>query len=98
MARARRHTALPGFGPALGFTLLYLSIIVLIPLGALFWKTASLGWMEFVAAVTSPRVLAAYRISFGTAFAAAALNVLIGVLVAWVLVRYRFPGRGLADA
>jgi sulfate/thiosulfate transport system permease protein len=98
VARARRRSALPGFGPALGFTLLYLSLIVLIPLAALFWKTASLGFPEFVAAVTSPRVLAAYRVSFGTAFCAATLNVVIGVLVAWVLVRYRFPGRAFADA
>jgi sulfate transport system permease protein len=98
MALGRRHTALPGFGPTLGFTLLYLSVIVLIPLAALFWKTASLGWTEFVAAVTSPRVLAAYRVSFGTAFLAALSNVGIGLLVAWVLVRYRFPGRALADA
>jgi sulfate transport system permease protein len=98
MAQGRRRTALPGFGPALGFTLLYLSLIVLIPLAALFWKTASLTGAEFLAAVTSPRVLASYRVSFGCAFAAALLNVGFGVLVAWVLVRYRFPGHGLADA
>jgi len=95
--RARRRV-LPGFGPTLGFTLLYVSLIVLIPLGALVWKTSTLGWEEFVAAVTSPRVLAAYRLSFGTALAAAFVNAVFGLLVAWVLVRYRFPGHALADA
>jgi sulfate transport system permease protein len=98
VALGRRRSALPGFGPALGLTLFYLGAIVLLPLAALFWKTASLGAAEFVAAVASPRVLAAYRISFGCAFAAALANVGVGVLVAWVLVRYRFPGRALADA
>jgi sulfate/thiosulfate transport system permease protein len=98
VALGRRRTALPGFGPALGLTLLYLTLIVLLPLAALFWKTASLGPQEFFAAVASPRVLAAYRISFGCAFAAALANVGIGVLVAWVLVRYQFPGRALIDA
>jgi sulfate transport system permease protein len=96
--RARRRSVLPGFGPTLGFTLLYLSLIVLIPLGALVWKTSTLGWEEFVSAVTSPRVLAAYRLSFGTALAAAGVNAAFGLVVAWVLVRYRFPGRALADA
>ena len=93
-----RRRVLPGFGPTLGFTLLYLSLIVLIPLGALVWKSSTLGWGEFAAAVTSPRVLAAYRLSFGTALAAASVNALFGLLVAWVLVRYRFPGHALADA
>jgi sulfate transport system permease protein len=96
--RARRRSVLPGFGPTLGFTLLYLSLIVLIPLGALAWKASTFGWEEFAAAVTSPRVLAAYRISFGTALAAACVNAVLGLVVAWVLVRYRFPGRQLADA
>jgi sulfate transport system permease protein len=99
LSRGRpRRSVLPGFGPTLGFTLLYLSLIVLIPLGALVWKTSTLGWDEFVAAVTSPRVLAAYRLSFGTALAAAFANAGFGLLVAWVLVRYRFPGHALADA
>jgi sulfate transport system permease protein len=96
-ARKRRNV-LPGFGPTLGFTLLYLSLIVLIPLAALVWQTTELGWAEFVAVVGSPRVLAAYRLSFGTALAAAAVNAALGLVVAWVLVRYRFPGRALADA
>jgi sulfate transport system permease protein len=98
VARRARRSSLPGFGPALGFTLLYLSLIVLIPLAALFWKTASLGAAELWATVTSPRVLAAYRISFGCALAAAFFNAFFGLLVAWTLVRYRFPGRALADA
>ncbi|HXK21592.1 MAG TPA: sulfate ABC transporter permease subunit CysT [Myxococcota bacterium] len=98
MATSRRRSPLPGFGPALGLTLVYLGLVVLIPLAALFWKTASLGWGELFATVTSPRVLASYRLSFGAALAAASVNVLLGLLVAWVLVRYRFPGRALADA
>jgi sulfate transport system permease protein len=89
---------LPGFGLTLGFTLLYLSLVVLIPLGALVWKAASLGGSEFLAAVTSPRVVASYELSFGAALIAAAVNAVLGFVVAWVLVRYRFPGRSLADA
>jgi sulfate transport system permease protein len=98
MPISRRRSPLPGFGPALGVTLVYLCLVVLIPLAALFWKTASLGWSELIATVTSPRVLASYRLSFGAALAAASANVGLGLLVAWVLVRYRFPGRALADA
>jgi len=97
-SRVRTRRVLPGLGPTLGFTLLYISLIVLIPLGALVWQTSELGWQEFVAVVGSPRVLAAYRLSFGSALAAATVNALLGLLVAWVLVRYRFPGRSLADA
>jgi len=98
MPGSRRRSALPGFGPALGFTLFYLSLIVLIPLAALGIKTASFGRDALWTTVTSPRVLASYRVSFGTAFAAACTNAVLGLLVAWVLVRYRFPGRALADA
>jgi sulfate transport system permease protein len=94
----RRRSVLPGFGPTLGFTLAYLSLLVLIPLAGLFLKSASMTAAEFLAAVGSPRALAAYRLSFGAAFAAAAANAVFGLLVAWVLIRYRFPGRGLADA
>ena len=89
---------LPGFGPTLGYTVFYLSLIVLIPLSALVFKTASLSWHEFLAEVTSARVLASYRLTFGTAFLAAMVNALFGVLVAWVLVRYRFPGKKVVDA
>jgi len=76
----------------------YLSVLVLIPLAGLFWKSASLTGAEFLAAVGSPRALAAYRLSFGAAFAAAAANAFFGLIVAWVLVRYRFAGRGVLDA
>lgn len=93
-----RNSVLPGFGPALGYTLFYLSIVVLIPLSALFFKTASLTWDEFLAAVTAPRVLASYRVTFGAAFLAAVVNAIFGSLVAWVLVRYPFPGKKLVDA
>jgi len=97
-AAARRRTILPGFGLTLGVTITYLSLLVLIPLAALFFKTATLSWAEFVSAVTGPRALASYRLSFGAAFAAAGVNALFGLIVAWVLVRYEFPGRRLVDA
>jgi sulfate/thiosulfate transport system permease protein len=93
-----KKTVLPGFGPTLGYTIFYLSIIVLIPLSALFFKTATLTWDQFLIAVTAPRVLASYRVTFGSALLAAAVNAVFGVLTAWVLVRYRFPGRKLIDA
>ncbi|HKA14722.1 MAG TPA: sulfate ABC transporter permease subunit CysT [Myxococcota bacterium] len=95
--RARR-SALPGFGLTLGLTLTYLCLLVLIPLAGLFFKSASLGASAFFAAVLSPRALAAYRLSFGASLAAAALNAVFGLIVAWVLVRYAFPGRRLVDA
>jgi sulfate transport system permease protein len=93
-----RPSVLPGFGLALGYTVLYLSLIVLIPLSATFFKSATLGWEAFWAVVTAPRVLAALKLSFGASFAAALLNAAFGLLVAWVLVRYRFPGRRIVDA
>jgi len=83
---------------ALGFTLLYLSLIVLIPLSAAFIRTTELSWQEFWFAVTTPRVMASYRLTFGASFAAALVNAVFGLLVAWVLVRYRFPGKKLIDA
>lgn len=94
----QKNTVLPGFGPALGYTVFYLSVIVLIPLSALFFKTATLDWDQFLTAVASPRVLASYRVTFGAALAAASVNGIFGVLVAWVLVRYPFPGKRLVDA
>ena len=96
--RRRNNRVLPGFGLSLGYTLVYLSLIVLIPLSAAFFKTAQLTWPEFMAVVTAPRVMASYRLTFGAAFGAAAINAVFGLLVAWVLVRYRFPGRRLVDA
>jgi sulfate/thiosulfate transport system permease protein len=92
------RVVLPGFGPTLGYTVFYLSLIVLIPLSALVFKATSLSWDEFLAAVTAPRVMASYRLTFGTALLAAMVNALFGVLVAWVLVRYRFPGKKVIDA
>jgi len=94
----RRHSVLPGFDLALGFTLLYLGFIVLIPLSAVFLKTATLTWPAFWDTVTSPRVLASYRLTFGASLAAALLNACFGLIVAWVLVRYQFPGRRVVDA
>src|ERR1041385_2006599 len=94
----KRRSILPGFGPALGFTLLYLSLIVLIPLSAAFFKTAALGWEGFWRTATEPRVMASYRLTFGAAFAGATINAVFGFLVAWVLVRYTFPGKRLVDA
>jgi sulfate transport system permease protein len=89
---------LPGFGLALGFTLLYLSLVVLIPLSAVFLKTFSMSWADFVHAATNERVMASYRLSFGASLLAALINVFFGGILAWVLVRYRFPGRKLVDA
>jgi len=94
----RHNNVLPGFGPTLGFTIFYLSLIVLIPLSALVFRTAGLSWGEFISTVTAPRVLASYKVTFGAAIIAALINSIFGVLVAWVLVRYRFPGRRIVDA
>ncbi|MBC7663186.1 MAG: sulfate ABC transporter permease subunit CysT [Caulobacter sp.] len=94
----RRHSVLPGFNLALGFALLYLCFIVLIPLSAVFLKTFTVSWGTFVATVTSPRVMASYRLTFGASLLAALVNAVFGLLVSWVLVRYRFPGKRLIDA
>jgi sulfate transport system permease protein len=93
-----RSSPLPGFGLTLGITILWLSLIVLIPLFAVFLKSASQGWSDFWAAAGSPRAIAAYRLSFGAAALGAAINCIFGLLVAWVLVRYRFPGQRLLSA
>jgi sulfate transport system permease protein len=99
-AAARRPTrrVLPGFHLTLGVTVLYLSLVVLIPLSALVFKTLALTWPQFWDAVTAPRVLAAYRLTFGASLLAALVNAVFGLLVAWVLVRYDFPGKKVADA
>lgn len=97
-ALLRRHSVLPGFDLALGFTLLYLSLVVLIPLAAAFLKAASMTWPAFWDAISSPRVVASYRLTFGASLAAAAINAVFGLLVAWVLVRYDFPFKRLVDA
>jgi len=97
-AQVRVRSVIPGFGLTLGFTLLYLGLIVLIPLSATFIRAAGLGWDGIWQVVTSPRVLASYHLTFGASLIAALVNLLFGLLVAWVLVRYRFPGRRLVDA
>jgi sulfate transport system permease protein len=94
----RRHSVLPGFDLALGFALLYTSLIVLIPLSAAFLKTFTLTWQQFLDATTTPRVVASYRLTFGASFLAALLNAFFGLIVAWVLVRYHFPAKRLIDA
>jgi sulfate transport system permease protein len=94
----KRHTVLPGFDLALGFTLFYLGLIVLIPLSAAFLKTFTMTWPAFWEAVATPRVVASYRLTFGASLAAAALNAVFGLVVAWVLVRYDFPFKRIVDA
>ncbi|MDE2599595.1 MAG: sulfate ABC transporter permease subunit CysT [Rhodocyclaceae bacterium] len=94
----RKHNVLPGFNISLGYTLLYLCLVVLIPLSAAFLKTHSMGWEAFWATVTTPRVIASYKLSFGTSLLAGAINAVFGLLVAWVLVRYEFWGRRFIDA
>ena len=94
----KRASVLPGFGLTMGITLFWLSIIVLIPLGGMILKTATLGWDAFFNAISTPRVLAALRLSIGGALIAALINAVFGSILAWVLVRYRFPGRRIADA
>ena len=89
---------LPGFGLTLGYTLFYLSVIVLIPLSALIFKTFELSWEQFWVAVSSPRVVASYQLTFGASFMAALVNLVFGLLIAWVLVRYQFPGKKIVDA
>jgi len=96
-APAQRGSVLPGFGLAMGFTLTYLGLIVLIPLSTIFLRSASMSWDQFVGAVTAPRTLAAYRLSFVASLAAGLLNAVFGLLVAWVLERYSFPGKRLID-
>ena len=98
MLNIRKRNILPGFGLSIGFTVFYLSLIVLIPLSSLFFKTASLSFSEFLDVVTSPRVLASYRITFGASLVAALLNLFFGLLVAWVLVRYPFPFKKVFDS
>ncbi|TLZ06078.1 MAG: sulfate ABC transporter permease subunit CysT [Gammaproteobacteria bacterium] len=94
----RQPSVLPGFGLTFGFTTFFLSAIVLLPLAALALAAASLHWSDFVHVVLSPRALGSYRLSFGASFLAAAINLVFGLIIAWTLVRYEFPGRGLIDA
>jgi sulfate transport system permease protein len=94
----RQPSVLPGFGFAFGLTILYLSLIVLIPLSATFLKSATMTWAAFWHTVSAPRALASYRVSFGAAFIGALINAVFGLMVAWVLVRYAFPGKRIVDA
>ncbi len=96
--RLREPGVLPGFGLSLGYTLVYLSLIVLIPLSAIFLKTATMQWPRFIETILSPRVVASYKLSFGASFLGAAINCVFGFVVAWVLARYRFPGKRFVDA
>ncbi|WP_337181915.1 sulfate ABC transporter permease subunit CysT [Shinella sp.] len=96
--RLRQPSVIPGFGLTLGFSLAYLTLIILIPLAGLVWRSASLSGGEFLAILADQRTLNALKISFGTAFVAALINVVFGVIVAWVIVRYEFPGRRIVDA
>ncbi|MEK1894062.1 MAG: sulfate ABC transporter permease subunit CysT [Rhizobium sp.] len=96
--RFRRPSVIPGFGMALGLTLTWLTLLILIPISGLAWRSSELGWAKFLAIAFDPRTTSALRISFGAAFAAACINAAFGVVLAWVLVRYRFPGKRVIDA
>ena len=94
----RSRGVLPGFGLSLGITCTYLSLMVLLPLATIFVRTTDLSWTQFWSTISNPRVVASYRVTFGASLVAAVINTIFGLLVAWVLVRYRFPGRRLVDA
>ncbi len=96
--RLKQRSVLPGFKLTLGYSLLYLSLVVLIPLSAVFLKSATNGWQHFWEAATAPRVLASYKLTFGMSLLAALVNSAFGLVVAWVLVRYHFPGKRIVDA
>ena len=94
----KQPSVIPGFGLTLGYTVFYLSLIVLVPLSALFIKSATLGWADFWRIVSDPRVVASYRLTFGASLVGALINALFGFAVAWTLVRYSFPGKKIIDA
>ena len=96
--RFKQPSVIPGFGLTLGYTVFYLSLIVLVPLSALFFKTTNLGWAEFWRIVSDPRVVASYRLTFGASLTGALINAVFGFAVAWTLVRYTFPGKKIIDA
>ncbi|MDA8235146.1 MAG: sulfate ABC transporter permease subunit CysT, partial [Clostridia bacterium] len=95
--KLKKDSILPGFGLTMGFAMMYLSLLVLIPLSMVFIDTAGSGWKFFWDTVTDPRLIASYKLSFGAAFIAASINAAFGLLVAWVLVRYSFPGKRIID-
>ncbi len=98
IVKNKKRNILPGFGLSMGYTVFYLSAIVIVPLSMVFFNTVPMGWEPFMQAVTAPRVLAAYRLSFSTAFFASLFDAVAGLLTAWVIVRYRFPGKAILDA
>ncbi|WP_318246211.1 sulfate ABC transporter permease subunit CysT [Bacillus sp. PS06] len=98
LRKTKKHRLLPGFGLSMGYTIAYLSLVVLIPLAILFLKTVSLSWDDFIKIVTADRVIASYKVTFITSFVAALINAIFGTLIAWVLVRYQFVGKKLIDA
>ncbi|MGZ4162091.1 MAG: sulfate ABC transporter permease subunit CysT [Neobacillus sp.] len=95
--RIKKNSVLPGFGISLGFTMFYISILVILPLSMIFINSFTVEWSKIWETISDPRVVASYRLSFGASFAAAFINIIFGVLIAWVLVRYRFPGGGIID-
>jgi sulfate transport system permease protein len=95
--RIKKNSVLPGFGISLGFTMFYISILVILPLSMIFINSFTVEWSKIGETISDPRVVASYRLSFGASFAAAFINIIFGVLIAWVLVRYRFPGGGIID-
>lgn len=97
LAKRKKKTIIPGFSITLGYTMLYLSIIILLPLAMIFFNTISLSWSEFFEIITHPRAIASYKLSFGTALAAGLINVVFGTIIAWVLIRYNFPGKRIVD-
>src|SRR4030095_2925324 len=98
MAQKQRRNILPGFGISSGLTIGYLSLLVLIPLSAAFLRTAMGGWEHFWTTVTAPSLIASYKLTLGASFGAALINAFFGLLVAWVLTRYTFPGKSFVDA
>ncbi|MDR2762782.1 MAG: sulfate ABC transporter permease subunit CysT [Planctomycetaceae bacterium] len=98
MRKQKRHNVLPGFGLTFGFTTAYIGLLVLLPLSLLILRTASLTWSEFIKIVTAPQVVASYKLTLGASFLAAVINAIFGFIVAWSLVRYKFPGRRFLDA
>lgn len=98
LAGSKNFSVLPGFGPSLGYTLVYLSLIVLIPIAAVILKTLEMDWASFWATVSAPRIVATYKLSFGAALLAATINSFFGLALAWALVRYSFPGKKIVDA
>ncbi|HWK23523.1 MAG TPA: sulfate ABC transporter permease subunit CysT [Ureibacillus sp.] len=97
LKKRKKNSIIPGFSLTLGYTMLYLSIIVILPLSMVFFNTLSMSWSDFWETISHPRAVASYKLSFGTALAAGLINVIFGTIIAWVLVRYKFPGKKLVD-